>query len=142
MENYLLKKEVYELVGSCIEVHRQLGVGFNEIVYKDALEYELRNAQIPFSREVEFKVQYKDILLPHYFFADFVVHNQIIFEAKAVSELRNEHIEQTINYLAVSGLEIGLLVNFRKSRLEYKRLILSQEKRKTDYSRFYIDFKL
>jgi len=136
MKDYLLKEEVYELVGCCINVHKELGVGFSEIVYKDALEYELNEMGILFDREVEFKINYKDIILPHYFFADFVIHDQIILEAKAVSELRNEHVEQTINYLAASGIEVGLLVNFRKPRVEYKRLILSAEKRETNYDDF------
>lgn len=127
MEHYLLKEEAYELIGHCMEVHTTLGTGFSEAVYKDALEYELRQNRIPFGREVEYRVRYKDIILPHYYyFADFVVFDQIILEAKAVSELKNEHIEQTINYLAVSGMELGLLVNFRKPRLEYKRLILTE----------------
>lgn len=126
MGHYLLKEEAYELIGYCMEVHTTIGTGFSEAVYKDALEYELRRNCILFKREVEYKVRYKDIILPHYYFADFVVFDQIILEAKAVSELKNEHIEQTINYLAVAGMELRLLVNFRKPRLEYKRLILTE----------------
>lgn len=84
-----------------------MGVGFSEIVYKDALQYELDEMGISFAREAEFKVNYKDIILPHYFYADFVIHDRIILEAKVVSELKNEHIKQTINYRATSGLEVG-----------------------------------
>lgn len=124
MGQFLLEAQTYQIIGSCMEVHSELGAGFSETVYKDALEQEFLWQDIPFEREVEFKVRYKDIILPHYYYADFVVFDQVILEAKAVSELRDEHYQQTINYLAVSGLELGLLVNFRKPKLVYKRVIL------------------
>ena len=125
-EELLFKKECYDIIGACIDVHRELGVGFSEIVYKDALEYEFQERCIPYRREVEYQVHYKDIVLPHKFYADFVVFDAIILEVKTVSELKNEHLEQTINYLAVSGNEVGLLVNFRSERLKHKRLILTR----------------
>lgn len=125
MGDILLKQECYEIIGNCMEVHSELGHGFSEIVYKDALEHEFRKNQIPFKREVCYRVRYKDIVLPHHFYADFVLFDLIILELKAVSELTNEHFEQTLNYLAVSGLEVGLLVNFRKPKLQYKRVILT-----------------
>ena len=109
-----------------MEVHSQLGCGFSEVVYKDALEYEFKKNRVPFAREVQYQVNYKDTVLPHQFFADFVVYDAIILEAKAVSEFSKEHFQQTINYLAVSGLEVAILVNFRKSKLEYKRVVLTE----------------
>ncbi len=123
MEDYLLQQECYDIIGICMEVHSELGHGFSEIVYKDALEYEFKKLGIPFGREVCYRVHYKDTILPHHFYADFVVYDSIILELKAVSEIVSEHYEQTLNYLAVSGLEVGLLVNFRKPKLQYKRLI-------------------
>ncbi len=126
MEHYLLKEECYEIIGLCMEVHSELGMGFSEIVYKDALEYEFKRNGIPFAREVRYQVRYKGNILPHEFYADFVVFDSIILEVKAVSDFCNEHFEQTINYLAVSGMEVGVLVNFRKSKLQYKRVILSE----------------
>ncbi|MCC6700089.1 MAG: GxxExxY protein [Fluviicola sp.] len=125
-EELLFKHECYDIIGACIDVHRELGVGFSEIVYKDALEYEFQERCIPYRREVEYQVHYKDVVLPHKFYADFVVFDSIILEVKTVSELKNEHLEQTINYLAVSGNEVGLLVNFRSERLKHKRLILTR----------------
>ena len=127
MEHYLLEAETYEIIGCCMEVHSQLGVGFSEIVYKDALEHEFKRNHIPFAREVRYKVKYKDIILPHEFVADFVVFDSVILELKAVTDLSNEHFEQTLNYLAVSRMEVGLLINFRKPKLQYKRLILTQQ---------------
>lgn len=79
-----------------------------------------------FAREVEYQVKYKDTILPHKFFADFVAFDSIIIEVKTVSELTDQHFEQTINYLAVSGMEVGLLLNFRKPKLQYKRVILTE----------------
>ena len=127
MEELLLKNESYALIGACMAVHRELGSGFSEIVYKDALEYELTLREIPFKREVRFQVNYKDVILPHEFFADFVIFDNIILEAKSVSELKKEHFEQLINYLAVSGKEVGFLINFRQVSLQYKRLVRSKQ---------------
>lgn len=127
MNDYLLKDECYEIIGCCMDVHNELGNGFSENVYKDALEYELAKNGIPFQREVQFKVHYKDIILPHHYYADFLIYDCIILEAKAVSQIIGEHYEQTINYLAVAGLELGLLVNFRQKKLQYKRIIRTSE---------------
>ena len=128
MDDFKLKNECYDLIGACMAVHKELGSGFSEIVYKDALEYELTLRDIPFKREVRFQVNYKDIVLPHEYIADFVVFNEIILEAKSVSEIKKEHYEQLINYLTVSGNEVGYLVNFRQPSLQYKRMIRSKER--------------
>lgn len=124
MSELIYKDESYEIIGKCFEVHNNLGAGFLEIVYKDALEYEFRKAGIPFDREVEYIVNYKDIILPHKFYADFVVYDKIILEVKGVKGIADEHISQTINYLKVSGNKLGLLVNFGELKLNYKRLVL------------------
>jgi len=112
MENIIYKNESYNIIGKCFEVHNYLGPGFLEIVYKDALEYEFRKNEIPFRREVEYIVNYKDVILPHKFYADFVVYDTIILEVKGISAPADEHIAQTLNYLRVSGCRLGLLVNF------------------------------
>ncbi len=123
---YLLEEETYQIIGCCMEVYNELGHGFSEIVYKDALEHEFRKNGVLFEREVQYQVKYKDIILPHHFYADFVVFDSIILEIKAVSDLTDQHFAQTINYLAVSGTEVGLLVNFQRSKLQYKRVILTE----------------
>jgi len=107
-----------------MEVHNNLGKGFLEIVYKDALEYEFRKNNIPFEREKEYVVNYKDIILPHKFFADFVVLDKIILEVKGMSGIADGFIAQTLNYLKVSGLKLGLIVNFGELSLQYKRVVL------------------
>ena len=124
MENLIYKEEAYEIIGICMEVHNNLGAGFLEIVYKDALEYEFKKAGIQFKREVEYDVNYKEIILPHNFFADFVIFDKIILEIKALSKgFADEHIAQCINYLKVSENKLALLVNFGEIKLNYKRII-------------------
>jgi len=120
----IYKEESYEIIGICMEVHRILGKGHSEVVYKDALEYEFQQAGITFSRETQFKINYKDIILRHRYYADFVVYDKIILEVKAIEELTSSHIKQTLNYLAVSNLNLGLLVNFGRDSLEHERVVL------------------
>lgn len=124
MKQLVLESEAYKIIGLCMEVHRNLGHGFSEIVYKDALEYEFKREKILFNREKEFKVHYKDIILPHRFYADFVVFDSIILEVKSTSQLTKSHYAQVINYLAVSDLPLGILVNFNEDSLKYKRFVL------------------
>lgn len=124
MTDIIYKEESFRIIGLCIEVHNNLGSGFLEIVYKDALEYEFKKAVIEYEKEKEYKVHYKDIILPHYFYADFVVFDKIILEVKGIPAIADDHIAQTINYLKVSGNKLGLLVNFGQLSLQYKRLLL------------------
>jgi len=124
MEELILATEAYEIIGACMEVHSNLGHGFSEIVYKDALEYEFKKRNIPVEREKEYRVHYKDIILPHKFYADFVIFGEIILEVKSVSQLTKSHYAQVINYLAVSESPLGILVNFNEDNLVYKRFVL------------------
>jgi GxxExxY protein len=129
MENdYLFKDESYQLVGILFEVHKNLGKGFSEIVYKDALEYEFNKNNIPFEREKEFKVKYKDTYLKHKFYADFVVFDNIILEIKTVECFNASYYNQCLNYLKISGYQLALLANFNLISLEYKRIVDSKKK--------------
>ncbi len=123
MEGYR-REETYKIIGLCMEVHRNLGPGLLEIIYKDALEIEFKENNILFEREKEFAIEYKGKILPHKFYADFIVNEDIILEVKAVKEFSNEHIAQTLNYLKLANSEIGLLVNFQTKSLQYKRYSL------------------
>jgi GxxExxY protein len=107
-----------------MEVHKILGKGHSEKVYGDALEYEFKKNDIPYSRESKFNIEYKDIILPTNYFADFIVFDEIILEIKAIQELSSSEIKQTLNYLAASQNRLGLLVNFGEDSLKYKRIIL------------------
>jgi GxxExxY protein len=127
MENLIYSDHTYEIIGLCYEVHNNLGPGFLEIVYKDALELEFKRAGIPYTREKKYEVNYKGVILPHHFYADFVVYNKIILEAKAVAHMPEKFVAMAINYLKVSNNKLALLVNFGEAKLEYKRLILEKK---------------
>lgn len=119
-----LRSETDLIIETGIEIHRKLGSGFLEIVYKDALEYEFYSHEVQFEREKEYVVQYKNIILPHMFYADFVVFDKVILEIKAKAGIAPEDMAQTINYLKCSGCKVGLILNFGKSRLQIKRVVL------------------
>lgn len=116
--------ESYKIVGICMEVHNNLGPGFSEIVYKDALELEFSKAGINYQREKEYEVLYKGIVLPHKFYADFVVYDKIVLEVKGKKELCDEDIAQCINYLKVSENSLALLLNFGEPKLNSRRIVL------------------
>ncbi|OIP00827.1 MAG: NADH:ubiquinone oxidoreductase [Bacteroidetes bacterium CG2_30_32_10] len=124
MEQLVYAEEAYQIIGICMVVHRILGKGHSEVVYKDALEYEFQNAYIEYSREQQYKIKYKKIILSHSYNADFVVFDKIILEVKAIELLTDSHIKQTLNYLAASKQKLGLLVNFGQESLVHKRIIL------------------
>ncbi len=118
------KEEAYKIIGICMEVHNNLGAGFLEIVYKDALEFEFLRAGILYEREKEYVVNYKGTVLPHKFYADFVVFDKIILEVKGMAGIANEHVAQAINYLKVSGNKLALIVNFGEIKLTHRRIVL------------------
>ena len=121
----IYREEAFDLIGICMEIHTALGYGFLEIVYKDALEFELKNRIIEYEREKEYSIQYKDITLKHKFYADFVIAEKIILEIKAVDGvIIDSFVSKTINYLKVSGCKLGLIVNFGRTKLDFKRIIL------------------
>lgn len=124
MVELYLKEEAYKIIGICMEVHKILGKGHSEIIYGDALEYEFNKNKIPYKREMKFNISYKEIILPHFYYSDFVAFDEIILEIKAISELTNSEIKQTLNYLAASKNKLGLLVNFGEDSLKYHRIIL------------------
>lgn len=123
---YPSQKITYDIIGICMEIHRVLGKGFLEIVYKDALEYELKRKNIIFEREKEYDIKYKDTILPHKFYADFVVNNEIIVELKSKAGIIEEHYAQVINYLAISKLQVGVIINFHEKSLQHKRVVFTK----------------
>ncbi|MFH6964056.1 GxxExxY protein [Flavobacterium plurextorum] len=123
MQHYR-ENETYTIIGICMEVHRNLGPGLLEVIYKDALEVELKENNIPFEREKEYSIEYKGRILPHKFYADFVINEDIILEVKAIKEFSTEHIAQILNYIKLSNSEVGLLVNFQTKSLQHKRYVI------------------
>jgi GxxExxY protein len=125
-KEYPLQSLTYQVIGIGMEIHRLLSKGFLEIVYKDAFEYELQCRGILYEREKEYAVTYKNIILPHKFFADFVIDNCIILEIKSKAGIIEQHQAQVMNYLAVSKIQVGLLLNFHDNSLQYKRTVLTK----------------
>ncbi|PCE63608.1 NADH:ubiquinone oxidoreductase [Sediminicola luteus] len=125
MGNHLIyKNEAYYIIGLCMNVYNELGKSFNEIIYAEALEIELKENGVPNLREKKYPVYYKGIKLNKHYYADFVLDNKIILELKAIERLTSSHTKQVLNYLAVSKLKLGLLVNFGEDSLNYKRIVL------------------
>lgn len=124
MPELFYREQTYKILGLLFEVHRNLGKGFMEIVYKDALEFEFKSQNIAFEREKEYAVHYKNTVLKHKFYADFVVYGKIILEIKCCETFSDNHISQCLNYLKVSGNKIALLANFNCDSLQYKRVAL------------------
>jgi GxxExxY protein len=124
MKDIIYKEESFTIIGICMEVHNNLGAGFLEIVCKDALEYEFRKANISYEREKKYEVNYKGTILPHTFYADFVVMDKIILEAKAVQTITDEFMAQAINYLKVSDNRLALIVNFGELKMNCKRIVI------------------
>lgn len=120
----IYKEESYKIIGICMGIHNYLGHGFSEIVYKDALEIEFRKAGIFYEREKEYEVVYKEIVLPHKFYADFVINEKIILEIKGKNQIAEADLAQAINYLKVSDNKLAIIVNFGESKLNYKRIVL------------------
>jgi len=124
MANLTYKQESYEIIGVLFDIHNELGGGFLEAVYSDAIEYELKSRNIPFEREKRYQVNYKDIVIPHQFIADFVIYDKIILEIKSVAALNDRHVAQCLNYLKVSGNKLAILVNFEADKLMHQRIVL------------------
>jgi GxxExxY protein len=110
-----------KILGACFEVSNELGPGFLEAVYQNALVIVLRQKGIKVKAQVPISVTFRGEEIGNYY-ADLLVEDKIIVELKASSELASEHQAQVINYLKATGFEVGLLVNFGRPKLEYKRL--------------------
>ena len=122
MDNILYKEESYKIIGACFEVYNELGCGYLEAVYQEALEREFQLQNIPHKREPVLEILYKGKPLEKKYNADFICYDKIIVELKALSSLLKDHESQILNYLKATGYKLGLLVNFGEPSLKYKRL--------------------
>ena len=118
----LFEKNTDQIIAACLAVHNELGNGFLEAVYQDALEIEFRERGIPYRREAQIQIFYKGHKLDKEYYADFICFDQIIVELKCVSRLVNANKAQVINYLHGTKLKVGLLVNFGEASLKWERL--------------------
>lgn len=122
INRYMKYEEITKkVIGCAMEVHRRMGNGFQEVIYQRALEYEMELNNIPFSREYEMPIFYKEKQIGTRR-VDFLISNIICVELKALSQIENVHLAQALNYLEAYNLEVGLLINFGKTSLEFKRL--------------------
>lgn len=119
------KDEAYKVVGAAFKVYNELGHGFLEAVYQEALEIEFQRRGIPYEREKELRITYDGIELKQTYKADFVCYGKIIVELKAVGVLDDSHRAQVFNYLHATGFRLGILFNFGNAdELEYERKVL------------------
>ena len=122
-EALLTTERTYEIIGAAMEVHRRLGHGFAEPVYQHALAAEFDYRQIPYVRECELPVFYRESRLPISYRADFLCYSNIIVELKALEQVGDAARSQVMNYLKATGLARGLLLNFGSAKLDYKRIL-------------------
>ena len=120
----IFQEESYNIIGAAIEVHKNLGSGFLEGVYSDALAIEFSQRNIPYEREKRLSIKYKGYVLEHYYIADYVCYGNIIVELKALSTMDVNHYAQVINYLKATSYPLGLLINFGEATLKTKRIVL------------------
>ncbi|WP_089724246.1 GxxExxY protein [Candidatus Thiosymbion oneisti] len=118
-------EQTYAIIGAAMAMHRELGHGFLEAVYQDALAIEFAEQNIPFAREVELSVAYKGKILSTAYRADFLCYEEVVVELKAPGRLTAKEESQLIHYLRASGIERGLLLNFGAKSLQYKRMVFS-----------------
>jgi GxxExxY protein len=123
MVDILFKDESYAIIGACLKVHSELGAGFLEAVYKEALEKEFTKRNIPFQRQPKLSLFFDGEKLKKYYIADFLCYDSIVLEIKALSFTSETNIKQLQNSLKASKQRLGLLINFGASSLTYKRIL-------------------
>lgn len=125
MNNLIFEEESYRIRGSVFEVYKELGAGFLETVYQEALELEFGDQKIPFTAQHTLEINYKHHQLKQFYLPDFLCYNKIIIEIKAVQNLLPEHEAQVMNYLKATGLKLAFLVNFgHHPQVQIKRFVL------------------
>mgnify|MGYP003613084187 CR=1 FL=1 len=119
----LYKEESYKIIGASMTVHRELGSGFLEAIYEEALKKEFVKMDIPFESQVKLQFYYDGEKLNKYYKADFICYDNIVIEIKAVSQVPDAFYAQIKNYLSATKKELGMLINFGQPSLTYKRII-------------------
>ena len=128
MTDLIYKDEVYAIVGAAMEVYNDLGSGFLENVYQEAMEIELEDRKIPKMAPQEIHIRYKGKLLRKFYIADLVCYDKIIVELKAMDKLTLRDEGQLLNYLKATGMKVGVLINFgHYPNLEWKRLVFTKD---------------
>jgi len=120
-------EKTYKIIGAALEVHKELGCGFLEAVYQEALEQEFGDREIPFESQRPLQIMYKGQPLNKMYQPDFICFGNVIVEIKAISVLSGTEEAQIINYLKAAGFETGLLINFGIKSLEYRRFVYTKQ---------------
>ena len=123
MPELLFKDESYKIIGICMEIHKTLGMGLKEINYKDAMEIEFIEKNIPYEREKRFVVKYKGKTLRNPYSADFLVFDSIILEVKSTTSIIPTHLLQALSYLSVSEQKLAMVINYGEKSLVWKRVV-------------------
>jgi GxxExxY protein len=129
MERFLYEKESYAIRGCLMSVFNELGSGFLEKVYQEALEREFIEKKIPYKREAPLTIMYKGVPLKQEYYADFICYDKIIVELKAVERLNEVHLAQVFNYLKATGFDLAILANFGEKKLKMERLFNFMKKK-------------
>ena len=119
----IYKEESYKILGACFAVHSELGCGFLENVYHEALAKELTIRKIPFKKEAKLDIIYRNEYLSKKYYADFICYDKIILELKACENISDNHIAQVVNYLSATNFKLGIIINFGSESLTYKRVV-------------------
>jgi GxxExxY protein len=126
-EELLLKKEVYEIVGCAIEVLNELGHGLHEKPYENALVVELGIRGVPFLQQGRFDVFYKKVKVAEYM-PDLIAFASVVVDTKVIDAITDHERGQMLNYLKITGLKVGVLLNFKRAKLEWERLVLDRNR--------------
>lgn len=121
---FLLKNETHQIIGSAMEVLNEIGHGFHEKIYENALVVEFGLRQIPVSQQPDFPVTYKSVIVGSYV-PDLICFGLVVVDAKTIDEITDYEMGKMLNYLKVTNLQVGLLVNFKHPKLEFKRVVRS-----------------
>ncbi len=123
MSKLILKDQSEEVIGASMEVLNVLGHGLLEKAYENALCVELKLRGVPFEQQPQFDVIYKDVSVGLYV-PDLIVRSQVVVDTKTIERITDHELGQMLNYLRITGLPVGLIVNFKRARLEWKRVVL------------------
>lgn len=123
MDKLLYEELTYKIIGAGQEVYKELGPGYLESVYEDALCYELNSLNIDYQRQLELDVHYKDIIFERRFRADLLVEKKVLVENKAIKKITLQDEAQLINYLKTTNLKVGLLFNFGSEKFDFMRRV-------------------
>ena len=125
MSEIVFKEESYKIIGACMAVHKNLGPGFLEAVYQEALEIEFDKKEIPYNKQVKLELFYANKKMKKYYVADFICFDKIILELKATSLILPAMKQQLLNYLKATNMRLGILINFGEKSLHYERVLNS-----------------